>query len=220
MLDLHSHILPGVDDGARSLEESTQMLQEARNAGVTEIVATPHLYSRRTDMGRIDEAYAQLYPVAEGMGIRLHRGFEVYFDAVQETSNITKYCVRWNLPEKVMLLELNWQEYPERAAGMISEWIRQGVRLVIVHPERYQFVQDDPKIVAEWRSYGCWIQSNAGSYWKPVFAKERTIVRRLLKEGLVDFIASDAHRPEHYERLGRMVRAFPPNGLPVPVDNG
>lgn len=214
MLDLHSHILPGVDDGARSLEESERMLREAKSAGVTEIVASPHLYAFPPDMEKIDAAYAQLRPVAEDMGIQLHRGFEVYFDAVREVKDVEACCVQWDKPGKVLLLELPWQEFPERAAGMFSEWVRKGIQPVIVHPERYEFVQQDPEIAREWSNYGCRIQVNAGSYWKSLFSRERKAIHILMRKGMADFIASDAHRPGHYELLGKMLRKYPPEGLP------
>jgi protein-tyrosine phosphatase len=157
-----------------------------------------------------------LKPIAEGMGIRLFRGYEVYFDAVKDEPDVEICLIQWDRPEKTMLLELDWLEYPERAGGMICEWIRQGVRPVIAHPERYRYVQEDPSIVAEWRAYGCGIQCNAGSWWGSRFGGERKAFRRMLGEGWADYIASDAHRPGHYERLGKMIQAFPPDGIAKP----
>jgi protein-tyrosine phosphatase len=95
MLDIHSHILPGVDDGARSHRQSLQMLAAARSAGVDILVATPHLKHLNVDTNRISEAFLWLKPYALAAGISLLRGYEISYQVLLDLpySELGRYCI-------------------------------------------------------------------------------------------------------------------------------
>ena len=206
MLDIHAHLLPGVDDGARSWEEAVRMLEAAREAGVTELVATPHLLALPPNESLIRTAYEKMTSYARSHGISLWKGYEVYYPAVEALDDVRPFCVQWKYPENIMLLEFREPEVPERAEGRITQWVRQGVTPVIVHPERYAFVQKQPDMLQAWRNYGCLIQVDAGGLAAPFLSRESRTAHALIRMGLVDFIASDAHRPAHYVQYARVMR--------------
>lgn len=206
MLDLHTHILPRIDDGARSWSEAVEMLEAARRAGVTEVVATPHLYRLPPNDHSIRMTYEKLAVYARKYGITLWRGYEVLYDAVETLDDVHPFCVQWKYPEKVMLLEFHGVELPERAEGRITQWVRRGVTPIIVHPERYAFVRKNPGILQAWRNYGCLIQVDAGGLAAPFWTEEYKTAHALMRMRVVDFVASDAHRPKHYETYARVMQ--------------
>lgn len=208
MLDIHCHILPRVDDGAKNLKQSEKMLALASQAGVTEIVATPHLYGAQPDhLFRVRRAFMLLSRKAMAHGIQMYLGYEVMFDSIGKM-DISKYCFQWPKPLRVLLLEFMPQEYPKDADMMICEWINNGITPVIAHPERYKFVQDDIHLISYLKGYGCLIQVDAGAFAQPVYSKERKTAVALVQAGLVDSISSDAHNAKHYKHYARAMKKY------------
>lgn len=219
MLDMHCHILPRVDDGAKKLKQAERMLALARNAGVTEIVATPHLYSARPDhLFKVNRAFAMLSMRARSYGIRLYLGYEVMFDNIG-AFDVSKYCYRWNKPIKVFLLEFMPYEYPKDADMRICDWINSGITPVIAHPERYKFVQDDIHFISYLKGYGCLIQVDARAFEKPFYSTERKTALALVKAGLVDSISSDAHDAKHYIQYAKVLKKLGTNWTPFDFDS-
>lgn len=205
MLDIHSHILPGVDDGAKSHRQALQMLTAARDAGIDILVATPHLKRLREDENRISEAYFWLKPYAQAAGIRLLRGYEVSYQVLLDLpcSELGRYCISGT---NLLLLELgNFHIFPQwnRVLGGLE---RAGYELVIAHPERYVYIQEHPEIIGKIRRYGCKIQIDAHAYLRPPWNIERRTAEKLIRKGWMDYIASDAHRPQDYKQMKAVLK--------------
>lgn len=202
MIDMHTHILPGVDDGSGSMEESVQMLLYAESHGIKEVLLTPHgniggMYENG-DTSVLEDRYTSLCEVIEEKHIRikLHLGMEVFgtYDIDEKIRN------RNVLPigsSNYMFVEFPFESDAEYMFHILKQIRREGLRPIIAHPERYAIVQHSPGIVYEWNRMEYGIQINKGSLSGSFGRNERYIASLLLKKNLVQIVASDCHNCEH-----------------------
>jgi protein-tyrosine phosphatase len=189
--DIHSHVLYGLDDGARSLEESIAMLEMAAAQGTSDIVATPHANQRyRYDPETIDERLRELN--ARVGGVRLHRGCDFHLDATNIDDAIrspAKYTINGS---HYLLVE-----FPDFLVGshdsILHHLLDADFVPIVTHPERNARVHQKPERVNEWVDMGCYIQVTAGSITGRFGSSARACAQDLLKKGLVHFVASDGH---------------------------
>ncbi len=192
MIDLHSHVLPGVDDGSRTVDQSVRVLRVFAGKGITDIVCTPHLLASNVASGwpaEYESAWAELLPrVPEG--IRIHRGAEVMLDrqipAAVSERRVTLAGSRYLLVEFARMV-------PAEIVGRaLSEVIRLGLVPVLAHPERYSSCSVET--VRAWRELGTVIQVDATTITLPRSRGDRA--RDLVQEGLADVLAADNHGDE------------------------
>ena len=198
MIDIHTHILPNIDDGADSLEEAYEMALMAVRSGVEALVATPH---SNQGMGIMDherrkqeQAFLDLEQVLlrEKVPLKLYRGMEIWssIDMVEKiqtgkliTLNETPY----------VLIEFAFDEEPWWIEAIIDELQGAGLVPILAHPERYFCVQEDPGLLSEWRMQGAQAQMNKGSILGRFGREIERTAEILLKKHLFTCIASDAH---------------------------
>ena len=214
MRDMHCHILPGVDDGARDLGESLAMIEAARTVGVTEIVCTPHARSPYFDYDAMRAAYLEL---SRHTDMPLSLGFEVAHKKLLELG-VGAWARRLAFQDSdEFLLELDFACSPEDFRDYertVYELQGQGLTVIIAHPERYRAVQRDLALAERLVDLGCRLQASADFVAGGRLGRERRPARRLFKRGLYSLVASDAHRPEHYRNLERVLRDYPlPEGV-------
>ncbi len=209
MLDLHCHILPGVDDGSHSLAESIRMLHAAYKAGITEIVCTPHCRDPYFDYEAMWNAFDLLSAKSP---IPLHMGFEVNIRKLRELGLDAAPQLRFQ-GSSVLLLELSTHagkhEFVEYERE-IYELQGMGCEVVIAHPERYPAIQEDIEVAKSLVRMGCKLQASADFIKGGRFGKERKPAQRLFDAGLYSFLASDAHCAEHYEVFAEAWRKYAP----------
>ena len=205
MLDIHVHILPAVDDGAKTHRQALQMLSAARIAGIDVLVATPHLRHINDDITRFADAFNWLQPHAQVAGIHLLKGYEVWYQVLLELpfSEFGRYCISGT---NILLLELDSIHlFPQWNKVMVG-LVREGYVPVIAHPERYAYIQEHPELIGEFRRYGCRIQIGARTFLKPPWDQERRTADKLKRNGWMDYVASDAHRPQDYMQMLSVLR--------------
>ena len=198
MIDIHSHILPGIDDGALDFCDLLDMADIAVESGIKGIIATPHCNIPGVYDNYFNEEYRVLFENAEyvlkkeGLPVTLYPGMEVFM-----TPEVPKLLKEGKLltlnGSKNMLVEFDFAEDPSYADRMLSELIEMGIRPVIAHPERYEFVHDDLGIVYKWFRQGCLIQVNKASFLGRFGKRAEYAAYRLLNHNLVNVVASDAH---------------------------
>ena len=213
MRDIHSHILPGVDDGARDLDESLAMIAAAQRVGVTEIVCTPHVRDPYFDYDKMWAAYDLL--VANTDGFPLQMGFEVNHDKLMDLGMRWAEYLHFDGSDE-FLLELSSRATETEFAAYertIFELQGMGYDVIIAHPERYRAVQKDTSVAERLARMGCKLQASADYIDGGRLGRERKPAERLFAEGLYDCIASDAHYPGHYDSLRR---ALEQNGRDLP----
>ena len=213
LIDLHTHILPSVDDGARDLTSALAMLTYAKNLNIRTIVATPHL-RRARDNDALREAFDNFYPLAEASGICLLLGFELHYRMLEDLNRLGEFAIEgtnlvlMELPSSVLMP--NWE-------SILISLVDKGLRPVIAHPERYRYIQNDIDCAAQIRSFGCELQIDAQALTGLPFTAEKRCAQMLFQEGLCDHIASDAHKPEDYRHLKKAFSKYkgrwPKNGL-------
>lgn len=197
MIDIHCHILPGVDDGARDIDESISMLMAAQEAGIDHVICTPHCRWDNFSFAHVRSAYMQLLPHAVQMGMRIDLGYEVYWRKLAEIGikNAPMLTVKGT---NLLLLEMSSQALPARWQHLVYELQYMGLQPIIAHPERYKPVQRNIDVAQKMRETGCLLQVSANFVHGGPFDTRRQTAIKLLKKGLVEYIASDAHRPEDY----------------------
>lgn len=195
MIDLHSHILPGIDDGAANESVSLVMANQAVDHGITILAATPH-YQRGVSWETIKEQVAQLNRTLQENQINLSviPGAELFVDP--DLINLSKEDIpTFNDNGKYCLLEFPMLDMPNYVEQVLFSLKVKGITPVIAHPERYKIVVKDPNTITNWIETGCLIQMNAGSITGMFGEKIQKTSEIMLKHQMVHLIASDAHSP-------------------------
>lgn len=200
MIDIHSHILPGVDDGSQSLDESLALLEIAADSGVHTIVATPHCNIpdefENYASPELEDRFQRLNRAKKDMGIpiRICRGMEIF--ATEELPELLRDRRAWTINDtRYFLMEFSFSEDVDFCRNVLRQCRELGFRPIIAHPERYFFVQDDPELAFEWCTAGYGLQLNKGSILGRFGPDPYRCARLLLDHNLAACVASDAHHP-------------------------
>lgn len=202
LCDVHNHLLPRIDDGSRSLAETLLHLRRFRAEGVTHLVFTPHLLAATLDAADVDAELARqrerFDEVRAGIGDgarmpRLFLGQEIYAPVPTDLDHVIgRYDVGFGGGE-TLLVELGFSPGFDGDA-VVARVIAEGRRIVIAHPERYQYGSADPLVeAARWREMGAVLQVNGGSIAGLYTEQATRLAHMLLHEGLVDIVSSDHH---------------------------
>jgi len=198
MIDIHSHILPGLDDGAQDLEESIALAEAARNDGVTAIVATPHLFRRPSmikDLNVIEKKWLELKKaLAErSVNIALHRGAEVHIghETVREIRKNRRFLTLYK--SSYLLVEFPSHHVFPKVRDLFFEILNEKIIPIIAHPERNLVFTKNPETLYDLVEMGSLCQANAGSLMGYYGRTIRKHVLSLLRLNLIHFIASDCH---------------------------
>lgn len=206
MVDIHTHVLPGLDDGAETLETSLEMLRVAAAAGTTDLVASPHAnHEFRFDPVAADAKLAEL-AAASDHSLRLHRGcdFHLSFENIEDAlRNPRKYTIAGG---PYLLVEFPDVLIPRGIEGVFGRMIAAGMKPVITHPERNFLLHGRFEQMRAWAAQGCLLQVTAQSFLGRFGAEVRSCAEKLMRAGLVHVVASDAHDPE--DRPPRLDTAY------------
>lgn len=193
MVDIHCHILRGIDDGADSIETSLAMAEAAIADGITHVVATPHSDSQyRFEYDRVRKLCEELQAKVGGRltvasGCDFHLNPE-NVDALR--ANPEPFCIN---QKDYLLVEFNEFSIPPVMDQTLHEIQLLGLRPIVTHPERNAILRVQPERLAKWVRLGCFVQITAGSLTGVFGQGPRDDAWRWLAEGLVHFVASDAH---------------------------
>lgn len=193
MTDLHTHILPGMDDGPKDLSSAKALLEQERLQGVHNIALTSHFHCEMESVDgyltRREAAFSELLKIVP-KDMTLKRGCEVFFTPELLSADPERLCLERT---KYLLLELPILQKPAFVHEVLMGLSVRGITPVIAHAERYQYVRNDPTLLADWIDLGALIQVNAGS----LTGQGSGFVLKLIKWGLVHILASDAHSASH-----------------------
>jgi len=196
MIDIHSHLINEVDDGAKNIEETSQMLKEAIKAGFTDVILTPHYMENyyTTPCDKINEKIKEIKEMIPEGDIQLYQGNEIYCTSnIIDLLNSNKATALNN--SRYVLFELQMQEKPINLDEVIYLLINNNKIPVIAHPERYKYVQEDPNILLDYISRGVLFQANYPSIIGKYGKKIQQTVKQLLTHNMIHFLASDCHIP-------------------------
>jgi protein-tyrosine phosphatase len=198
-VDLHNHLLPGVDDGARDETEGLAGLRALHAAGVRSLVTTPHVdasvlarpQTLRARLGELDLAWQRLSRVAATVpDVELRRGAEIMLDL--PVLNVDDARVRL-AGGPYVLVEFPQPNVPPNTPAALHRIREAGAIPVVAHPERYEDVKREPRFTRRWRDAGAYLQLNGGSLLGWYGKQARSAALALLREGAIDYVASDYH---------------------------
>jgi protein-tyrosine phosphatase len=193
MIDIHHHLLFGLDDGADDIETSVAMARMAADDGITHIVCTPHANSRyafdpAVNQEKLEQLRARLDGrITLGLGCDFHLSFENIEDAQK---NPAKYTIN---QKKYLLVEFADFVIPQQISQVFYEFLVAGTQPIITHPERNLTIQKAPHRLDEWLHGGCLVQVTASSLTGRFGQTAMRFAHKLLDENKVHFLATDAH---------------------------
>lgn len=199
MVDIHSHLIPNVDDGSKSVEDTFIMFDEAQKAGFTDIILTSHYiidyYENKKDELVFWKDKLQEVLNKNNKSLKLHSGMEVYISEeinklVEEKRILTLANSRYILIELPMSTDIKYLDY------VIFFLESNGFKFILAHPERYKSIQINPKLIETYIEKGCLIQCNYGSILGQYGREAKSTIKYLLKKDLVHFMGSDCHKKD------------------------
>lgn len=235
MIDFHSHILPNIDDGSTSMDETINLIIEAKQVGFTGIISTSHYIqgyyqadesNRKQLLLEVEKKCAQIGegqkknrpPITPGLkkeptpNCPLYLGSEIYITTeIVELIRNGKASTINNT--RYVLFELAMNSKPLFAKEVVYRLIENGYKPIIAHPERYSYVQEEIEYVEELANMGALFQANYGSVIGMYGSRAQKTIKELLKKGLISFLGSDVHRtgqiypkiPKILKKLNKMV---------------
>jgi protein-tyrosine phosphatase len=193
MVDIHCHILPGIDDGPATMEESMAMAESAVADGITHVVATPHSSSEyHFDFARVRRIRDELQSRIGGR-LQLATGCDFHLNPENLASlreDASPYCLNQH---DYLLVEFNEISIPPGMDQTLHEIQLAGLRPVITHPERNRILQAHPERLKKWARQGCFVQVTSSSITGTFGTASQRDALKWIREGLVHFVASDAH---------------------------
>lgn len=193
MVDLHCHILSGLDDGAKSSEESLAMAEMALADGITHVVATPHANNEyRFDFAAVTSAAARLQErVGDKLRIATGCDFHLSPENIAKLKNgAAPFCIN---QKDYLLVEFNDFAIPAAIDHTMYEIQLAGIRPIITHPERNPILRSQPQRLEQWIRNGCYGQVTGGSLTGAFGSNAQQTSLGWIARGLVHFVASDAH---------------------------
>ena len=211
MIDIHTHVIPCVDDGSPDLETSINMIKHEISIGVTSIICTPHHIHRRYEKSveEIKEQFNLLKSKVEELNlpVKLYLGQEICYSHREDIIAMLKEgkLLTINNTNRV-LLEFNFTREPEDIQDIIYNFSVNGYEVIVAHVERYEWMTIDK--VKALKLEGALIQINSNSYLGMTTWKEKRMTRKLIKLNLVDYVASDTHsfRPSTLDKSYKKIK--------------
>lgn len=206
MIDIHHHLLFGLDDGSRDIETSVAMAEMAAADGITHIVCTPHAnaqynFDPEANLDRLEQLRARLDgKITLGLGCDFHLSYENIEDAMKNTA---KYTIN---RKHYLLVEFADLVIPQQITQVFYEFLLAGIQPIITHPERNPTIQRQPHRLNDWLDRGCLVQVTASSLTGRFGSAAQTFSQKLLDDNKVHFLATDAHNLQ--SRPPRMREAF------------
>ncbi|MDP8200926.1 MAG: CpsB/CapC family capsule biosynthesis tyrosine phosphatase [Candidatus Tenebribacter burtonii] len=192
MIDIHTHIIHNCDDGSNSLELSIKQITNMIDKGVTDIVLTPHYMNSyvQTDAKIINKQFKELSEATADLKVNLHKGGEIFLNPGSNYKIDKELCIG---DTSYILVETNMGEFTPGIYEILFKLVKKGLRPILAHPERYNYIMNNPEMAEDFMYRNVYLQVNAGSILGLYGSKIEKTVWQLIKSGFVHFLASDNH---------------------------
>ena len=206
-VDLHSHMVPGIDDGSQSMEESLTLLKGMEALGYEKIITTPHVMldvyrnNREIIMGGLKNVREAARK--EGISLQIEAAAEYYlddgfFDLLEKGNMLT-------IADEYLLFETSYVAKPMQMEEMIFGISTSGYQPLLAHPERYRYVKDQKKEYGRLKDLGVMFQVNLNSFAGHYGRQAKENIEFLSKHGMIDFLGSDVHHIKQIKTLGNVL---------------
>ena len=207
-VDMHSHLIPGIDDGSKSNEESLEMISALQQFGFKKLITTPHIMSGGYDNTTkiISEGRDQLdnYLKSKGVDIPLERSSEYYLDGHFENLIQNKDLMPFG--KNYILFELSYMFRPTNIENIVFELNMDEYKPILAHPERYNYLGDkDLKQLKKVKDSGMYFQLNLFSLAGAYGPNAKELGEKLIKEKMIDFVGTDLHNPMQLRYLEELM---------------
>jgi tyrosine-protein phosphatase YwqE len=203
--DIHAHWIPGIDDGAKNMDESIILIERFIDLGYSKLIATPHIMAElypNTEESILEKlALVKEVCNQKGIDIKLEAAAEYYLDddfydkVIHDKPLLT-------FGKNYLLFELGFMVPNPRTEQTIFQLLQRGIKPVIAHPERYFFVHSEPEKILEWKERGALLQLNLGSLSVERYGEQVSkMAKFLIKNNAVDFLGSDCHKMVHLDLI-------------------
>lgn len=220
MIDIHSHILPGIDDGSRSLAESLEMLKKMEDLGFTDIICTPH-YIENTKYNFNNNQKKRILDIVQcaarnaNININLYLGNEVFVS--NNLRGLVANGLASPLNQNTILFELPRETTINNLSDLIFDVRLHGYELILAHPERYLAFQNNPKLAVELHKKGVRFQCNYSSIIGYHGKEAKKLIKFLFKNNLVDYLGTDVHHAnssfyKEFPKIRRKIRQYAGDG--------
>ncbi len=207
MIDIHNHILFGVDDGSKSIEESIGILKKAKEQGITDIIITPHFVNGTNYQVEVEVLQNKLNNLKneafkENININLYLGNEVFIEYnLLELLKNNKFTTLNN--SRYLLFEFSMNNFYQGIYDLLFNLRSNKIIPVIAHPERYSFIQNNPLLLNELVKHGALLQLDVGSFFGQYGTNAKKTAKLILKHNMASFIATDTHHlsDDLYEKM-------------------
>ena len=205
--DIHSHLIPGIDDGVKTIEESLEMIRGFESLGYKKVVTTPHImsdYFRNTPqiiLAGLDNLKAAVRK--EGINIIVEAAAEYYLD--EKFLEKLKSKEMLYIGDKYLLFEISYINPPDNLHGVIFDIIVNGYKPLLAHPERYNFWSAKLDEYKKLKETGALFQLNINSLTGYYGVASKKTAEWLIDENMIDFIGSDLHGARHMESLHKVI---------------
>ena len=205
--DLHSHLIPNIDDGSKSMEQSIEMIKELKNMGFKKLITTPHTMPHRypNTKEEILNAFAKLQEEVQKQNIDIHLqvASEYYYD--EHIIELVRAKDLLTFGDNYVLFELSYTTPAFALEQTVYELFKGGYKPVLAHPERYTYYASSPKKYHQLKEMGLLFQININSTNDFYGKNAKKAVEYIIDQGMVDFVGSDTHRPNYIESLKQSI---------------
>jgi len=206
-VDMHNHLIPGVDDGVTTLDETIMCLRQYADWGIRQVVCTPHIsqdyHPNTTEQLILRLDAIQQATTEAGLPIKLTLAAEYLldeeFDRLLQADQLLSFG-----PARYVLIETGWAAPPQQLSQWLFTMQLKGYTPVLAHPERYRYYQAEPHLLKQLREQGCLLQLNLMSLMGRYGTKTKQFAHQLLRERCISFVGSDLHRPADLSSLQRV----------------
>ncbi len=222
-IDIHSHLIPGIDDGAQSPEETLTLIRKLQEMGYEKAVTTPHIYFGMfpNSEEKIKEEYNKINDLLKKQNIdfSLQAAAEYFLEdeVLKKVKNHPENLLTFGKKEKFLLFEMS----PRYPSVLLREFVlelrKNNIVPVLAHPARYSYVWGRTESLKEWKAMGIRIQANLNSFTATYGGKVKETALEIARKGLIDFLGTDTHYLKHLESIEKVLAN--PKILSVIFDN-
>lgn len=210
-VDMHNHLLPGLDDGSKSLEDSFKLLSGLQELGLEQFICTPHVmegvYPNNVDSIFSVRDSFNTYLSTHGIETKVASSAEYMIDSsLRKLIDTDQLCV---IAGEYVLVEMSYLAESRELFQIIFDIQKKGYKPILAHPERYSYYHNRKDVFRKIKDAGCYLQLNLLSISRYYGAEVRSVASQLIKSGMYDFVGTDLHHDKHLIALNSLLEKYP-----------